>query len=202
LGVGLLGEALAMSQGTTYLDLLSRKVLTPIGLTDTTSDLTGSQQARFMQPFSAKGKKVAPWTFKAMAGAGCLRSSARDMEVFAAAVVKAMAQPETPLDRAICSCAAPVFGLGPRGAMEPFAQSLGWISLTMEANAPRMLFHNGGTAGSTSALYICPSAKSAALILSNRGVAANIWSNIKLRRSNPDKAMSYMFARMRSDGAQ
>jgi len=171
-----------------------------MGLIDTTSDLTTSQQARFMQPFSARGKPVVPWTFQAMAGAGCLRSTARDMGRFSATVLRALANPKTPLDRAICRSAAPIVGLGFRGKFEPVAQCLGWLSIKQNPKAPRMLFHDGGTAGSTSVLYLCPEANAAVLILSNRGVAANLWASIKLGWSNPDRAMSELFANLSPSG--
>ncbi len=193
-GVGLLGEAMSLSEGRPYLDLLHDHVIRPLGLEDTTSELTLSQQARFMQPFSAKGKPVLPWTFQAMAGAGCLRATARDLGRFSGAVLKAVANPVTPLDRAICRSVEPLVGLGPRGEMDPVAQCLGWLSIVQNPKAAPMLFHNGGTAGSTSALYICPDSNAAALILTNRGVAANIWSSLKLSWSDQDRAMSDLFA--------
>lgn len=194
LGFGLLGEAMAMSEGKPYLDLLTEKVIAPLGLVDTTSDLTQSQQARFMQPFNTKGKPVVPWTFQAIAGAGCLRSTARDLGHFSAFVLKALENPKTSLDRSICRSVEPLFGLGRRGAMEPVAQCLGWLSIKTAPETLQMLFHNGGTAGSTCALYICPEAMSGALILSNRGVAANLWSSLRLSRSDPHGATNDLFA--------
>lgn len=200
LGYGLLGEAMAISEGRPYLDLLTEKVIRPLGLVDTTSDLTQSQQARLMQPYTSKGKPVVPWTFQAIAGAGCLRSTARDLGRFSSAVVQALANPRTLLDRAICRSVSPLVGLGPRGAYEPVAQCLGWLSLKLGPKAPRMLFHNGGTAGSTSALYICPEAMSGVLVLSNRGVAVGIWSSLKLSWSNPNSAINDLFASLDGNG--
>ncbi|MBY4891943.1 beta-lactamase family protein [Rhodobacteraceae bacterium N5(2021)] len=198
LGYGLLGEAMAMREGKPFSDLLAEKVLTPLGLTDTTADLTTAQQARFMQPFNVKDRPVVPWSFQAIAGAGCLRSTARDLGQFSSAVLKALAHPESALDRAICRSALPLVGLGPNGAHAPVTQCLGWLSIKLDREAPRMLFHNGGTAGSTCALYICPAANASALILSNRGVAAGMWSSAKWRRSDPDRAMSDVFASLSS----
>lgn len=194
LGFGLLGEAMAISTGKPFEALLREKVVAPLGLFETGTQLTASQQARFMQPFDTQDKPAMPWTFQAIAGAGCLRSTARDLGHFSNAVMAALINPATSLDRAICRSVEPVLGLGPRGATEPVAQCLGWLSIKVNANAPRMIFHNGGTAGSTSSLYICPTAKAAVTILSNRGVAAGLWSSMQLRRSNPDQAMNDLFA--------
>jgi CubicO group peptidase (beta-lactamase class C family) len=194
LGFGLLGEAMAISEGKPFQELLTEKVIAPLGLVDTSSHFTMSQQARFMQPFNTRDKAVAPWTFQAIAGAGCLRSTARDLGHLSKAVMGALVNPVTPLDRAICQSVKPVLGLGPRGTTEPMAQCLGWLSIKVNANAQRMLFHNGGTAGSTSSLYICPSKNAAITILSNRGVAAGLWSSMQLQRSKPDHAMNDLFA--------
>jgi len=194
LGFGLLGEALAMSEGRPYLELLRDKVIAPLGLVDTAADLTSAQQARFMSPFSPWGKRVVPWTFQAMAGAGCLRSTARDLGQLSAVVMKSLDAPSTLLERAIHRTTLPLHGMGPRGAMEPVAQCLGWLSIRVKPDAPRLLFHNGGTAGSSSALYICPEANSSAVILANRGVAAGLWSSLRVSWSNPDHAMSDLFA--------
>ncbi len=192
-GYGLLGEAMAISAGKPYLELLSEKVLNPIGMADTASDLRADQQVRFMRPRDTKGRLVTPWTFKAIAAAGCLRSTARDISRFSAFVLNALASPETSLDRAINRTVEPVVGLGLRGANEPVAQCLGWLSMKMTPTVPRMLFHNGGTAGSTAALYLCPEKMAAALVLSNRGVAANVWSSMKLNWTNPDRKISDLF---------
>lgn len=196
LGFGLLGEAMAISAGKPFEALLREKVVAPLGLVDTGTQLTASQQARFMQPFDTKDKPVMPWTFQAIAAAGCLRSTARDLSHFSNAIIAALLNPVTPLDRAICRSVEPVLGLGPRGATEPVAQCFGWLSIKVDANAPRMLFHNGGTAGSTSSLYICPAANAAVTILSNRGVAAGLRSRMQLQQSNPDQAINDLFAAM------
>lgn len=198
LGFGLLGEVLAMSEGMPFTELLDQRIITPLGLTDTATHLSQAQQSRFMQPFDTKGKAVSPWTFLAIAGAGSLRASARDLGQFSMRIIQALSDPETALDRAICQSVSPQFGLGLRGAMEPVAQCFGWRLVRTAPDAPRMLFHNGGTAGSSSALYICPDAKAASVILANRGVNASLWSSLKLDWANPDKAMNDLFVQMRS----
>lgn len=185
LGAGLLGEAMAMQQGQPYPTLLTQQVLTPMGMTDTGYPVSDDQQARFMSPKDTKGHAVTPWDWQALAGAGCLRSSARDLTRFASHVIAAMHSPVSALDRAMQRAARPVFGLGRGGRMWPQAQGAGWRIIQMGKTAPRMLFHNGATAGSSCALFICP-AKSAALgVLSNNGVAGNLWGSLRLERSDP-----------------
>ncbi|MEM7775422.1 MAG: serine hydrolase domain-containing protein [Pseudomonadota bacterium] len=194
LGFGLLGEVLAVSLGRPYPDLLQEKVLEPLGLNDTAIALTDDQRKRFAQPRATSGKPVVPWTFQAIAGAGALRSTARDLARFSGQVAAAMDTPTTPIARAIASTAQPVVGLGPKGDMQPMAQCLGWLAMVLDPSAPRVLFHDGGTAGSTSALYVCPQKRAAIVILANRGVAAGLLSNLKLMWSNLHGVASDHFA--------
>ncbi len=200
LGVGLLGEAMAMKTGMSFADLLARKVTGPLGLSDTTARLSAEQTSRFMQPRSTKGDDVPAWTFDALAGAGALRSTANDMIRFSTAVLRALDRPHTALDRAICRSVEPVVGLGRHRALEPKAQCSGWLSLKMDRVAPGMLHHDGATAGSTCTLYICPEKAAALGILSNNCVAGNLWASSKLSWSNPGRqALNYfVFSPMRS----
>lgn len=184
LGIGLLGEAMALSEGKPFVEVLAEKVIVPLGLSDTTSRLDRDQKNRFMHPRNTKGKPVSDWTFQAMAAAGCLRSSARDLAHFSHCVIQALNAPETTLDRAICRSAQPIFGLGWRGGFEPAAQCSGWFSMKLAKGEPHFLHHDGGTAGSTCAIYICPEKAEACVVLSNNGIVANLWAGTKLSWSN------------------
>lgn len=194
LGAGLLGAVLASSQGRTYEALLREKVIAPLGLADTAINLDEDQKKRFAQPHSAAGKQVVPWTFQAFAGAGALRASAADLAQFARRVIAASARSATPIDRAITLSVEPVVPLGPGGGNAPIAQCLGWIGMTLRPAGPRMLFHDGGTAGSSSALYVCPERKAAIIVLANRGGAAGLLSNLRLMLSNPNRLAYDYFA--------
>ncbi|MBT0958980.1 beta-lactamase family protein [Alphaproteobacteria bacterium KMM 3653] len=196
LGVGLLGEAMAIMEDKPFVELLADKVTGPIGLLDTTDQFHSRQQHRFAQPKSPKGRPVPPWTFQSLAAAGCLRSSARDLTRFATEVLRALNSPETVLDRAICRSAAPILGLGPKGALAPTAQCSGWLLVTVGNKPPSFLFHNGGTAGSACALHICPERNAAIGILSNNGIAGNLWSSTKLNWSNPMQNAANAFAKI------
>lgn len=199
LGFGLLGEAMAMMEGKPFIDLLTDQVTDPLGLTDTTVSLDEGQTIRFAQPRKPNGTPTQPWTFESLAGAGCLRSSARDLARFAGQVLRALDAPETPLDRAICRSARTILGLGTRGALTPMAQCAGWLRITMDPAAPSQLFHNGGTAGSTCALHICPDTDAAFGILSNNGIAGNLWASTKLQWTKPFRTAHQYF--MQNAGA-
>ncbi len=115
LGMGLLGEAMALRMNTPFVDLLANKVLMPLGMGDTGAQLDPDQQPRFAAPHNTKGQPVPAWSFQAMAAAGCLRSSPRDLARFSQQVIRAVNAPETTLDRAICRSTQPIFGLSPGG---------------------------------------------------------------------------------------
>jgi len=185
LGVGLLGEAMAIMEGQPFSDLLADKVMGPLGLLDTTDRLSDAQKGRFAQPRTTSGKAVSPWIFQSLAGAGCLRSTARDLAAFAKIVIRALRTPQTTLDHAIVRSAISILGLGRKGALIPTAQCSGWLRITMDQQMPGYLFHNGGTAGSSCALFISPDREAAFAVLSNNGVAGNLWGATKLNWSNP-----------------
>jgi CubicO group peptidase (beta-lactamase class C family) len=185
LGVGLLGEAMAIMEGQPFSDLLADKVMGPLGLLDTTDRLSDAHRGRFAQPRTTSGKAVSPWIFQSLAGAGCLRSSARDLAASAKVVIRALRTPQTTLDHAIVRSAIPILGLGRKGASIPTAQCSGWLRVTMDQQMPGYLFHNGGTAGSSCALYISPQRQTAFGVMSNNGVAGNLWGATKLNWSNP-----------------
>jgi CubicO group peptidase (beta-lactamase class C family) len=194
LGVGLLGEAMAILEGKPFVELLVEKVTGPMALKDTTDHLDSGQHNRFANPKTTRGKSIPPWTFQALAAAGCLRSTAQDLARFASVVIRAANTPKTALDRAIHRSTLPLYGLGPKGAMAPTAQCSGWLLVTPDNREPGFLFHNGGTAGSSCALYVNPERNAAFAILSNNGVAGNIWGSTKLNWSKPMKHASELFA--------
>ncbi len=181
-------------EGKPFVELLGEKVTGPMTLKDTTDRLDSAQQSRFATSKTTGGKSVPPWAFQSLAAAGCLRSTTNDLARFAEAVTRAVVAPETALDRAISKSASPLLGLGPKGAMTPTAQCSGWLLMTPDKQVPGFLFHNGGTAGSSCALYVSPERKAAFAILSNNGVAGNLWGSTKLNWSNPMKRASERFA--------
>ena len=194
LGIGLLGEAMSIQEGRPFLDLLTEKVIEPLGLKDTVQHLREDQTPRFMQPRNSKGGAVPSWTFQAIAPAGCLKSTPADLARFAEGVIRAVNAPSSTLDRAICRSVGPVFGLGPKERMEPVAQCFGWLSMRFDKTQPAFLNHEGATAGSTCAIYICPAKNEAFGILSNNGVAASLWSGLKFSRTGQPKQAQELFA--------
>ena len=175
---------MALQAGLPFDQMLAHRVTGPLGLTDTKGSLDEEQRGRFAQPRYPGGRPAPVWRFDALAAAGCLRSSARDLARLSSRVLRAVDGGNTTLDRAIRRSTIPLLGLGPGGSMETAAQCSGWLRMAPVATEPRILFHNGGTAGSSCALYICPERQAACAILSNSGLAGNLWGSIRLSRSN------------------
>lgn len=203
LGFGLLGEVLAMHEGTHYVPLLQRKILEPLGLFDTgTAETLGPERTRrFAEPHLASGRPATPWTFQSLAGAGALRSSAADLLRLADRMTVAARHPQTPLDRGLAWTLRPQFPVGRGSKPSPVEQCPGWIRLSLEADGPVLFHHDGGTAGSTSSLYVCPDRAAAVVVLANRGVAASLLSNLRLTLSNPHRHVhNWMTEQPAADG--
>lgn len=85
LGMGLLGHILGLVAGKTYEELVSERVLRPLGMNDTSIALSPDQQKRMAPGHTADGKVTASWDTPAIPGCGALRSTANDMLKFMAA---------------------------------------------------------------------------------------------------------------------
>lgn len=136
-GAGLLGFALGKKLGPGYRAVVKERILTPLGLHDTTFGFPAGSEARRAQGTNDDLKPVNPWTFEdALAGAGALVSDVRDQLALIDAEIDASAGGKLPL----------------RGAMR-FTQEeqlesdgpnsgIGW-----SIDSTGRYWHNGGTGG-------------------------------------------------------
>ena len=79
LAYGLLGTALATQANMSYEELLQARIFRPLGMVSTFTAGTPALRTRLAPGHLADGKPAANWDFQAIAGAGAVRSSARDM---------------------------------------------------------------------------------------------------------------------------
>jgi CubicO group peptidase (beta-lactamase class C family) len=144
LGMGLLGHLLARRADTTYAALVRRRVAAPLGLSDTRVYLSADQQRRFVQGHNRAGAPTSAWHFEALAGAGALRSTARDLLAYLRAHRRALAAAP---DTASARTRAMVRALRP-GASGPQADTrLGFAwHITLHDGRP-VAWHSGGTGG-------------------------------------------------------
>ncbi len=139
LGVGLLGHALSVRAGKSYEQLVTERVLTPLGMTDTRITLTPALRARLAPGHTDTGKPSSNWDLPTFAGAGALRSSVNDMLTYIHANADSTATK-----------------LGPTLALTHFERHAGPAAVTslgLAWHRTRMpsghtiVWHNGGTGG-------------------------------------------------------
>ena len=156
----LLGYALARLAGTSYGELVAKQITGPLRMTDTVVALSEEQRSRLARGH-AGGMPVPNWSFDALAGAGALRSTARDLVAFLRADLGhaessiALALGDTHQGRS----ATDVSGL---------AVALGWH--VWSRHGSEIFWHNGGTGGYHSFCGFNPK--------SGRGVVVLTGSNV------------------------
>jgi len=134
--VGLLGQLLVnRADVDDYETLLRQRIVEPLGMNDTSIVLNDDQQARFAWPHDKDKRRNSPWNIPGLAGAGGIRSTARDMAVF----VQAVLGQGSPISQASREA------LMPRGTSREgdWDQGLGWVVRRDRTVA----WHNGATGG-------------------------------------------------------
>ncbi|HVP91022.1 MAG TPA: serine hydrolase [Terriglobales bacterium] len=138
LGVGLLGHALALRAGMSYEQLVTARILKPLGMNDTVITLSPRLRARLAIGHEPTGEPVANWDIPTLAGAGALRSTVNDMMKFLAANldVKRSGLPAALRDthKARHATTTPGLSIG-----------LGWH--IRQLGDVSVVWHNGGTGG-------------------------------------------------------
>lgn len=176
LGYGLLGQALALRTGRPFEALLAERVLRPLKLDSMV--LAPPAGALLAQGHDESGKPVSAWRFQpAMAGAGALLGTARDLAAYARAALGQT--PGRPLAEAFALClrrhgdgAAPINPVG-----------LAWNLAPL--NGRTVFNHDGGTGGFRSSLWLDPERGRAAGVLANAVVPVTDLSLHLLDRAMP-----------------
>jgi CubicO group peptidase (beta-lactamase class C family) len=162
LGVGLLGHVLSLVTRTPYEQLERERIWAPLGMTHTAITFTPWMTQHLALGHDAQGRVVANWDLPTLAGAGAIRSTTKDMLLFAAANLHPERGPLGPAvalaQRERASAGNPNTGIG-----------LNWI-IRKAATAP-IVWHNGGTAGYRTFLGLVPSKHMAVVVLTNSGGA-------------------------------
>jgi CubicO group peptidase (beta-lactamase class C family) len=159
-GFGVLGHVLGLAAGRPYKDLIGDRVCAPLGLRHTAIGRPSTPGA-MVAVGHRRGHPVAPWDdLGAIAPAGGLYSTGRDMLAF----VNANLQPETtPLAGALQSAqtARRIIDDGPDSI------GLGWHH--RESASHQVTWHNGGTAGFSSIVVLDPTDRFGFFVLANSG---------------------------------
>jgi len=153
LGAGLLGYTLGLTQGTSFKELLQKRVFDRYGMT---ASFTRSADAgeRLVKGLNANGDTTSNWAFDVLAGGGCVLSTTADLARFAIAQFN-------PENRELALTRVPTFAVH-----ETMKIGLGWHILQSETGQV-LIWHNGGTGGYSSSMAINMAEKVAVIILSN-----------------------------------
>lgn len=160
LGFGLLGYALAQSERTTYGDLVSGKVLQPLGMTTSGTAFSDKMRAHLAPGHDESGKPAENWDIDALAGAGAIRSTANDMLRYLKANMGIAPSPLT---------SAMKFAQQPRADMVPGAR----IGLAWMTTDKGIVWHNGGTGGYRSFVGFTNDGRHGVVVLTNTAVEAD-----------------------------
>ena len=164
LGYGLLGTALAEQARLPYAELLQARIFGPLGMASSAAVTTPALRARLAPGHLADGKPAANWDFQAIAGAGAVRSSARDMIVYMQSYMRAA----SPAQQLAVQPRQVLHGAGDGDGVRK--AGLAWI-LDQVKGQP-FAWHNGQTGGYASFAGYTLDGKRGVVILSNtaRGV--------------------------------
>ena len=157
MAVGLLGDALAARAGKPYEELLTERILDPLGMTATAVTVQPAWAERLLDGHSRGGRRRPPIE-DFMPAAGSLRSNADDMLRFLAACLEPPAEAPGP---ALALAQQPHARLGKRLEI-----GLCWM-ISNHRRCPKVVWHNGGTWGFRSFAGFAPDRAAAAVAMAN-----------------------------------
>ena len=159
LGYGLLGTSLAEQSQLSYEELLQARIFRPLGMASSSALTTPALRARLAPGHLADGKPASNWDFQAIAGAGAVRSSARDMVAYMQSYMRGTGQAQQLAVQPRKLLAGEGDGDGVRKA------GLAWI-LDQVKGQP-FAWHNGQTGGYASFAGYTLDGKRGVVILSS-----------------------------------
>lgn len=164
-GMGLLGTILELNYSMDYGSILKEKLLKPLQLNDTKTDMAQTDMTRWAVGY-AKGQETPYWnSLNAMNGAGVIKSTASDMIKYGLAN---MNPPNSQLGKAIIQSHNITFLPFTDGGDFKINGRLGWFQF-LHSSLPNETFiwHNGGTGGFSSDLFVNENKKSILVLLYN-----------------------------------
>jgi CubicO group peptidase (beta-lactamase class C family) len=162
LGFGILGVVLERAYTERWEDLVRAHIAKPLGMVDTVQLLNDDQRVRLATPWAGKEKNH-NWTFRAMAGAGALRSTLADMSKFADALIAGANGPLGAFWAEFAKPRADAAGLG--------AEHMGLGVMQGKYFNDAALTHGGGTGGYRSDLTVLTQSGRAFVILASNADA-------------------------------
>jgi CubicO group peptidase (beta-lactamase class C family) len=141
LGMGLLGEAMAVKMGKDYETLLKERILGPLSMTHTFTTPTVEQAVLFLNGHNSKGKSVKHRNYNALTPAAGIRSSVPDLLTF----LNANLTPTTKFNIALGETHIP--RLFTDHTNKDYMIGWGWISKPMSDKSEKRLYWQCGEQG-------------------------------------------------------
>jgi CubicO group peptidase (beta-lactamase class C family) len=164
MGVGLLGQALARRAGMSYEALVRERVTGPLKMENTLITLSPEMKARLASGYGPMREPAANWDLPVFAGAGALRSDARDLLTFIAAHLGYVESPLAPAMASMTKVRRPVGG--------DVEIALAWIAPKREGH--EIYWHNGGTGGYRTFMGYDAKTRLGVVVLSNMSTQAGV----------------------------
>lgn len=165
LGMGLLGHILAEKIGISYEQVIINCICNPLDLPDTRITLTKEQQARLAPGHLSNGKPTSNWDLPTLAGAGALRSTAKDLLKFIAANIDTS---NTEIGK-IFEATHELRVTGSRDSRF-IGVGLGWFINQLVSTHDKYYWHNGATGGYRTYMSFVKEKKVGVVVLSNHGI--------------------------------
>lgn len=170
LGAGLSGIILERQNHKSYEQLLIEKICTPLGLGKTKITLNSADSSNFAFGYNSYGRQVPYWDdMNAFKGAGAIKSNAKDLIAYGKNILNSQS---SVLKTQIETCLNITF------ESSDLKMGSGWIYLSINGN--EVLYHDGGTAGFTSFMFICKDKNLILVLLSNNGMSERINDYVNL----------------------
>lgn len=164
-GMGLLGTLLELNYAKDYGTILKEKLLLPLQLNDTKTDMAETDRSRWSKGYS-KGKEVKYWnSLNALNGAGVIKSTASDMIKYGLANLNPS---NTTLGNVISQTHQITFLPFTEVDREKINGRLGWFQY-IHNDLPNEVFiwHSGGTGGYSSEMFINKNKGTVLIVLYN-----------------------------------
>jgi CubicO group peptidase (beta-lactamase class C family) len=179
-GFGLLGYLVAKAAGADWENLVSENIAKPLGMSDTVVRVRDDQQPRLAQGHRENGAPAPQWPVFAWYAAGALRSTSQDMLKFGEANLGHPPPGRTAVPQQLV--AAMKLAQQPRLPIDngKLKQALGWSIRPQSPAHDRLVRKDGGTAGFSSVIVLCPPKDLAIFVVTNQGQAeaSNIGTEI------------------------
>ncbi|WP_395376697.1 serine hydrolase domain-containing protein [Marinicella sp. W31] len=177
LGFGLLGESLARALKNDYETLIEQRILKPLNLANTFFHVPESQQIHLATGYKG-GQATSHWSFKALAGAGALKSNIKDLLSYGIQTLNE--QPES-LNAALKLV-----------KQQHFSHKGVRIALGWHFSGP-FIWHNGGTGGFSTMLMIDPNRRIVVAAMTNADPNNNVEDIASALMSNNLSFQKYQY---------